>query len=100
MTETTLEMWWPSPDSFGDLTVTETEEGWQLSAPDDTELSEWIAFWDQSEEHRSFFNVEFLAVLTQHALNTLEQHGENEVLPDGSQSDRKQAEDVSAGSQP
>lgn len=103
MTETTLEMWWPSPEAFEDLTITDIETGGQLSAPDDTELAEWLDYWSQDEEHHEFFQMVFVKALTEHAnfvLDSLEQNGENEVLPDGSQSDREQAEDVGPGSQP
>jgi hypothetical protein len=92
------EWWWPSPEAFNDLEVTDIEEGWQLSAPDDTELAEWLNFWTQTEEHHALFEKVFLATLTQHADSILEQHGENEILPVGGQSDREQAEDVGAGS--
>ena len=49
MTETPLEMWWPSPEAFDDLTVTDAEDGWTFSAPDDTELAGWLAYWNQDE---------------------------------------------------
>ena len=97
------EWWWPSPEAFNDLGVTDIEEGWQLSAPDDTELAEWLSYWSQSEEHHALFQANFLQALTDHAhfaLDDLEQHGKNEVLPDGSQSDREQAEDVGTGTLP
>lgn len=103
MTEIAAEWWWPSPEAFDDLTVTDTEEGWELSAPDDSELAEWFSYWNQSEEHHALFQTVFVKSLTDHAnfvLDSLEQNGENEILPDGGQSDREQAEVHSAGPQP
>jgi hypothetical protein len=96
MTGTVAEFWWPSPEAFNDLEVTDIDEGWQLSAPDDTELAEWINYWSQSEEHHALFQRVFVKALTDHAnfvLDDLENHGEDEVLPDGSQSNSEQAED-------
>lgn len=102
MTETSpvIEWWWPSPDAFNDLEVTDIEDGWQLSAPDDTELAEWLSYWSQDEERHTLFQEVFIKALTDHANFILDRHGENEVLPDGSQSDREQAEDVGPRSQP
>ena len=102
MTETPLESewWWPSPGSFDDLEVSETEEGWMLSAPDNTELSEWLTYWNQSEEHHKLFQTVFLKAMTDHAnlvLDNFEQNGKTENLADGQQTDREQAEDVSSG---
>ena len=81
--------WWPSPDAFSDLTVTDIEDGWQLSAPDETELGIWLAYWNQDEEHHALFQDIFVRTLTEHAnlvLNTNEQHGEAEIT-DGRQCD-------------
>jgi predicted lipoprotein len=95
-----LTMWWPSPEAFEDLEVTDIEEGWQLSAPDDTELAEWLNFWSQDEEHHAFFEKAFLAVLTNHANFILDQHGKAEDLPDGRQGNPEQAEDERSGMLP
>lgn len=81
-----LEMWWPSVESLDDLTLTEIDGGWQLSAPDDTELAAWLNYWNQDEEHHKFFNVEFVAALLAH-LERTEKNGKDEVLPDGKQAD-------------
>ena len=89
--------WWPHPDAFEDLTVEDTDKGFTLSAPDDTECAEWLAYWDQDEAHHKIFEDEFIQVLTHHANKTIETHGENEVLPDGERSDPEQAQDVSTG---
>jgi len=91
MTDTLPEMWWPSPEAFDDLTVEDTEEGFTLEAPDDTECAEWLAYWDQDEAHHKIFEDEFIKVLTHYANKTLETNGENEKLPDGGTEDREQA---------
>ena len=91
------DFWWPSPAAFDDLDVEEVEEGFTLSAPDDSECGEWLAFWNQSPEHLELFTKEF----TKNLLNYLEEiNGQTERLPDGGQSDPKQAENVGAGSLP
>jgi hypothetical protein len=100
MTDTPTEFWWPSPDSFNDLEVSDIEEGWKLSAPDGTELSEWLNYWNQSEEHHELFQAVFLKALTDHAnlvIDDFEQNGKNQDLPDRNEPDSEQAEDVSAG---
>ena len=90
--------WWPHPDAFNDLTVEDVESGFELSAPDDTECGEWLAYWDQDEAHHEVFQTEFIRCLTDHANKTLETHGENQSIPVGSPCDSEQAQDVSAGS--
>ena len=86
--------WWmPSPESFDDLTVTDTETGWELSAPDDTELAEWLSYWSQDEEHHAFFERTFLSILTDHAELVIENYGKNEDVPVGGHTDPEQAED-------
>jgi len=95
--------WWPSPEAFNDLEVTDIEDGWQLSAPDDTELGEWLGYWSQDEEHHSLFQTVFLKALTDHAnlvLNDLETNGKDQVLTDGCESHREQAEEHLAGELP
>lgn len=98
MTDTLPEMWWPSLEAFDDLTVEDTEEGFTLEAPDDTECAEWLAYWDQDEAHHKIFEDEFIKVLTHYANKTLETHGENENLPVGGTEDREQAQMHSSGS--
>ena len=90
------EFFWPSPEAFDDLTVEDTDEGFTLTAPDDSECGEWLAYWNQSSEHLELFTEAFTETLTSY-LETI--NGKNEVLPDGSQSDPSKAQDVSAGSQ-
>ena len=103
MTDILTEWWWPSSDAFDDLTVTDTETGWELSAPDDTELSEWLAYWSQDEEHHALFQKVFVKALTDHAefvLNDLETNGKNEDVPVGGHTDPEQAEEHLAGELP
>ena len=97
MDETTLEMWWPSPEAFEDLTVEDAEHGFDLSAPDDTECGEWLAYWAQDEVHHKVFEEEFIAVLRNYANQLLEKHGENEILLDRGKQDRVQTEEISTG---
>jgi hypothetical protein len=93
MTETHIEMWWPSPEAFEDLIVEDAEHGFDLSAPDGTECGEWLAFWDQDEAHHTVFEEEFTTVLRNHANQFLESNGENEELPDRGTENREQAQD-------
>ena len=92
-------MWWPSPEALEDLTVEDAEHGFDLSAPDDTECGEWLAYWNQDEAHHKVFEEEFIAVLRNYANRVLENHGENEELPDGGKEDRIQAQDECSGPQ-
>lgn len=56
-------MWWPSPEAIQELLVTETEEGFELSAPEGTECANWLDFWNQSPQHIELFNDEFVSML-------------------------------------
>lgn len=98
MTDTNLEMWWPSPEAFDDLVVEDAEHGFDLSAPDNTECAEWLGYWNQDEEHQKVFNDAFLSVITTHALKTLEQHGKTETVSDEQDCNRSETEENSAGS--
>ena len=100
MDETTREMWWPSPEALEDLVVEDAEHGFDLSAPDDTECGEWLAFWSQDEAHHKIFEEEFTAVLRNYANRVLENHGENEKFPDRGAEDGTQAQDDESGAQP
>lgn len=99
-TLTDLDWWWPSPQAFDDLEVTDLETGWQLSAPDHTELGEWLNFWSQSEAHHEMFQTYFLAALTKHAdlvIDDLNNDGKNENIPHGRHTDSEQAQEHLAG---
>lgn len=101
MTDIAAEWWWPLPESFDDLTVTEIEEGWQLSAPDDTELAEWLSYWNQSEEHHALFQTVFVKTLTDHAnfvLDNLEKNGKAEIQSNEQSTDRVNTQDDGPGS--
>ena len=75
--EKPIEFWWPHPDAFEDLTVEETEGGFTLSAPDDSECGEWLEYWNQTPEHLELFTRKFVESLTNHADFILKNHGEN-----------------------
>ena len=92
------EFWWPNPGAFDDLTVEDTEEGFTLEAPDDTECGEWLAYWNQSPEHIELFTEKFTQALKNN-LDFLEEHGQTQDVPDGQHQDGQQAENVCAGSQ-
>lgn len=93
MTETPLEMWWPTPEALVDLTVEDDEEGFTLSAPDGTDCSIWLQYWNQSEEHLNTFNEAFKEML-QAYLSTLDyENGEDEELPHRGTEDRVETQD-------
>lgn len=97
------EWWWPSPEAFDDLTVTETETGWQLSAPDETELAEWLGYWNQSEKHHTLFQTVFVKALTDHAnfvLENLEKNGKAEIQSYEQGGDRGETKVHGSGSLP
>ena len=56
-------MWWPHPDAFDDLTVTDTEEGFELSAPDDSECGFWIGYYNSTQELHEEFETAFVQTL-------------------------------------
>jgi hypothetical protein len=91
------EFWWPSPEAFENLTVEDTEEGFALEAPDDTECGEWLAYWNQTPDHIECFTETFNETLRNY-LATID--GQTEELFDEQQRDSKQAENVGTGSQP
>ena len=91
-----VEFFWPSPDAFEDLTVEDTDEGFTLTAPDDSECGEWLAYWNQSPEHLKLFTEEFTKTLTSY----IEIIDGKSKISDGINSDPVQTQDVSTGSQP
>jgi hypothetical protein len=56
-------MWWPHPDAFDDLTVTDTEEGFELSAPDGSECGLWLGYFNRTEELHKEFETAFVQIL-------------------------------------
>jgi hypothetical protein len=93
MTTTPIEMWWPSPEAFEDLTVEDAKRGFDLLAPDDTECGEWLAYWNQDEAHRALFEKEFTSVLLNYANKVLEANGETQVQFDEQGCNRVEAEE-------
>lgn len=89
--------WWPSPDALNDLVAEETEEGYQLSAPNGTLCSDWLTYWSETPEREALFSKEFQKVLLDHANQILEQHGES-TLTDEQKDNRVASEEVGAGS--
>ena len=76
------------------IEISDIEDGWELSAPDGTELADWIAHWNQDEDHHALFQDIFVRALTDHAnliLNTREQNGETEIT-DGQHCNSEKAE--------
>jgi hypothetical protein len=84
------EFWWPSLEAFDDLTVEDAEEGFTLTAPDETVCGEWLAYWNQSPEHIELFTEAFTEALKNNLDFLLEQNGQTEELTDGQQCDPEQ----------
>ena len=76
---TSLAMWWPSPEALKDLSVNDSPEGFELQAPTGSECASWLNYWDQSDEHRKFFQEQLVQSLLNY-LDTL--NGKTEVQPD------------------
>ena len=94
------EIWWPHPSAFDDLSVEfeDTEDGGSLihlSAPDDTECAEWLAYFQETPERQAAFEREFMRTLLEHAARLA--NGESEVT-DQLEDHREQAEDDGTGS--
>lgn len=64
-------MWWPHPDAFDDLTVTDTEDGYELSAPDDSECGFWLGYFNSTEELQKEFETSFVNMLREAANRAL-----------------------------
>ncbi len=58
----------PSLAALDDLTVTETEDGLEFSAPPETECGDWLGYWDSSPDLRE----EFSSLIKQILLDRLE----------------------------
>jgi hypothetical protein len=59
--------------ALDDLTVTETEDGFEFSAPPETECGHWLGYWDSSPDLRE----EFSSLIKQILLDRLEDGSEN-----------------------
>lgn len=92
------DFWWPSPKAFDDLEVIDIEDGFQLAAPDETELAAWLNYWNETEERHEHFQKVFIGVLLDHVSTLEQQNGETEDVSERRQTDSEQAEDVCAGS--
>jgi hypothetical protein len=57
------EFWWPHPDSFSEVVVEDTEEGWSLNAPDESEAGQWLAYYNSTEELHAQFTQELTKAL-------------------------------------
>ena len=92
------EIWWPKPSAFDDLSVEfeDIEEGGSvihLSAPDDTECAEWLAYFQETPERQAAFEREFMRTLLEHAARVI--NGESEGITDQQGGDRPSgAEDL------
>lgn len=62
-------MWWPA--NLEGLEVSETDEGLEFSAPNDTPAGVWLNFWNSSPHNKKFFEEEINKTLLEHAEITL-----------------------------
>jgi hypothetical protein len=79
------DFWWPHPDSLKDLVVEEVDHGFDLSAPDDSECGQWLAYFTSTPELNQLFQEKFIESL----LNYIESldNGQVENQPDRKGSD-------------
>lgn len=82
-------IWWPHPSAFDDLTVEETENGFEFSAPEGTECADWLAYFSETPERRAVWEAEVLRSITELILQN--KNGESKGLTD------EQAADYSGG---
>ena len=73
-------IWWPHPSAFDDLTVEETETGFEFSAPDGTECAAWLEYFMETPERHAAWEAEILASLSAY-LHHLE-NGQTQGLSD------------------
>lgn len=62
----------PSPQVINDLIIEECDEGFILSAKDNTECAAWLAHYNETEELRKEFEDWFVGLL-QNRLEELQQ---------------------------
>jgi hypothetical protein len=86
-------MWWPSPKAFDQLEVTETETGFEFSAPDDSECGNWLSYFSQTEELHQEFEQEILNCIRNYIENL---NGESEIS-DGREDRHPSQEENGAG---
>ena len=90
------EIWWPHPSAMDDLTVIETETGFSLEAPANTECGEWLAYFNQDETKKEAFQRAFTEMLSNYI--KLIENGKTQDQPDKQESNRVQAKEVSSRS--
>ena len=73
------EIWWPHPAALDALNVIETEEGFDLEAPEGTECGDWLAYFNETEERKEIFSRAFIQMLKDH-IELI--NGENQVESD------------------
>jgi hypothetical protein len=56
-------VWWPHLDALDDLTITDTETGFQLSAPNGSECAVWLEYFNRTEELHEEFETSFVEML-------------------------------------
>ena len=57
------EFWWPHPDSLSEVVVEDTEEGFALNAPNESEAGQWLAHYNSTEELHAQFTQELTKAL-------------------------------------
>jgi len=75
-------MWFPHPDACDDLTITDTETGFQLSAPDGSECAIWLEYFNRTEELHEEFETFFVEMLREAADRALSTSSTNEETND------------------
>jgi hypothetical protein len=63
--------WWPSLEAFDDLTIEDTEEGFALNAPNESEAGQWLAYYNSTEE----LHAQFTQELTKALMDRVEHYG-------------------------
>ena len=96
-TEELHQIWWPSPEAIDDLTIEETEEGFELQAPDGTECARWLSYYSRTEELHKTFEAAFVEVLKQHLENLENKNGCTDQVADGREDHRSPAEEDPTG---
>ena len=87
-------IWWPHPSALDDLIVTETDYGFDLEAPNDTECGEWLAYFNETEQRREAFQQAFTKMLLDY-IRILD--GQNQDQSDEQDQDHPRSQEDSAG---
>jgi len=59
-------IWYPNQQALLDLTVTETDDGFEFSAPKGTKCAAWLGYYNSTEELRKKFNTEIVNAIISH----------------------------------